>query len=135
MRILKLEKSVFFNPEIQELLRKESDKRAVGELTSEKPKERVEAAERLLKVVKDDALIKELNLVAAVAKKESFLGRIAKEEAKIDNMPKEKVVKYEKQIRDYIAAKRKTAEEIENLAKQRTMSNSELQQRLKRVLA
>ncbi|QLJ53076.1 MAG: hypothetical protein Sv326_0901 [Candidatus Fermentimicrarchaeum limneticum] len=135
MRILKPERSLFFNPQVREILNREADKRAVEELTSEKPMERVEAVERLLEVVNDDKLKKELTIIVTVAKKEEFLKKIEKEEAKVDNMTKEKAAKYEKLISGYTAAKTKSAEDIENLAMQRTMSDSELQQKLKKVLA
>jgi len=135
MRILKPERSLLFNPQVREILNREADKRAVEELTSEKPMERVGAVERLLEVVNDDKLKKELGIIARVAKKEEFLKKIEKEEAKVDTMTKEKAAKYEKLISEYTAAKTKSAGDIENLTMQRTMSDSELQQKLKKVLA
>ncbi|MEM3555422.1 MAG: hypothetical protein QXF56_01755 [Candidatus Micrarchaeia archaeon] len=135
MRILRPERSVFFNPEMQAALERERNRRAVEMLTSNKSEERMEAAERLLKVVKDSSVRKELELVRDIAKESRIIEKIEKEEGKIDAMPKEKAAKYASYIKDYTERKEEAAENIARFISERKMSDVELQENLKKVLA
>jgi len=134
MRILKPERSVFFNPEIRAALEREMDRRAVDMLTSEKSEERMEAASRLMKVVGDSSLRKELELVRDTAKEMRVIEKIEKEERKLDGMPKEKLAKYASYVKDYAERKQEAAANIEKFASERSMSDTELKEKLKKAL-
>jgi hypothetical protein len=76
---LKIMDPLFMTPEAIEALRKKDVGMEIDKLTSKKPEEAKEAAEELGKLVKDERLKRELDLVRGIAIRRITIEKIGKE--------------------------------------------------------
>ncbi|NYZ76346.1 hypothetical protein H0N98_03800 [Candidatus Micrarchaeota archaeon] len=130
MKVLNLERLPEHNPALKELIRKQSVSNDIRNLTSDDPKAVSDASRKLIGRVKDDELKRERTLVSDIARKSLLVKRISDESKRVAGMGE-----YVKQQEEYGAKVGETLSEIGGLSKQRKMTDTELQERLTKLLA
>jgi len=128
--LLNLERLPENNPALKELIRKQSVSNDIKNLTSDDPKAVADASRKLIGRVKDDELKRELTLVRDIARKSLLVKRISDESKRVERMGE-----YVKQQEEYGEKVGETLLEIGRLSKQRKMTDTELQERLTKLLA
>ena len=135
MKIIDLQRSVFFNKEFREALDEFATSRSIDKLSSNDPKEVMEAAERLSAKVKNAELKKELEVVAAVAGQRKKLAEITKKKSEIENKwNRDKIAKHRDEVESVYRNQPLATAELNRLESQRSMGNEELKERLREGL-